>query len=204
MAAECGAAALIGSASATGAYALLTLGRAGRADEHAAERCAAVAALGGGSALALSTSWHGLAPLLIPTQGYPLRAYALRSVVLYTTLLPPVIGATVWALMAVEGVPRARYADISAQVLGSTWILAAGCQSAYHMLLEKRSARVLAPAVALAGLLQWSMVIGTIRQDWSERGLEARGGRTSISRWRVQSAEQVKLPVAVAIKQGSD
>lgn len=191
------------SLTAGAAYAASSIPRGALADGRSlAARSAAYSALGGGSALALSAGWYGVLPPLVPTQGYPLRAHALRSAIFHTVVVPPVVAAAVWASVLIDRQPRAHLGRVYAQVLGSTWIWAAGCLSAYHVALEKCAPRVLVPAALVAGLLQWSMTFRAVSQDWSEVGLDERESRTAISRWRTLSPEQDKLPVAVAIRNG--
>lgn len=197
-----------GAVCATGAWALATLPVPWEARAEAATIAATIGAIGGGSAFALSASWYGLAPMLIKEQGYPLRAYALRSFVLYTGVLPPVLAAATWTMIAVErgrwtrgGDAREHVFTTYAQILGSSWIVGAACHAAHHLGFERCAPRTRVACALLAGVLQCSMVLGAVRQDWREHGLEdLREERTAISRWRTQSPEQQKVSVSVAIR----
>jgi hypothetical protein len=196
------AGAFLGGAACAGSASALSALFAPRGEvTSTAPTAAAYTALGGASALTLSVCWHDIAPRLILEHGYPLRAYALRSFVFYTGVVPPVLAATVWATTSIDRSSREHLPAVYAQVVGSSWILAAGCHSAYHLALEQSAARRLIAAALLAGLVEWAMIIGTTRQDWREFGLEAvRERRTAMTRWRTQVPEQQKVPVSVAIR----
>lgn len=197
-----------GAVCASVAWALASLPVPWEARAEAATTAATVGAIGGASALALSASWYGLAPLLIKEQGFPLRAYALRSFVLYTGVLPPVLAAATWATLSVErgdwSLRAAAHEHVPTtygQIVGSSWIIGAACHAAHHLGFERCAPRTRVAGAMLAGVAQCLMVLGTVRQDWREFGLEdLREERTAISRWRTQSPEQQKVPVSVAIR----
>ncbi|KAJ1640447.1 hypothetical protein T492DRAFT_928055, partial [Pavlovales sp. CCMP2436] len=199
----CFQAALGGAATAAGAYVLSSSVPPHQMRKEDLVETAVFGAVGGGSALALTGSWFGVVPRLIPTHQYPLRAYALRSVVLYTVVLPPVLAAVVGTSLLLEGLALERLPEAFPTALGSTWIIGAGCQTAYHLYVETSTPRTRVSLAVIAGLLQWGVILGSIRQLWDAVDLERRdlSGRTSMSRWRANAPDQNETNVGAAMRE---